>query len=109
MKAVRNFNAMPPPQFTSFEEFYAYYLASHSSRWNRRVHLLGWVVGGVGVVGALLTATLWAILLAPALGLLVALGGHRFVERNNSIVFGYPLWTAFADLRMFYDMARRRL
>lgn len=100
---------MPSLQFTSFDDFYAYYLASHSHRWNRRVHLLGWMAGGVGIAWAFLTSTFWVIPLAPALGLLVALGGHRFVEHNDSIVFGYPLWTAFADLRMFCDMARGRL
>jgi hypothetical protein len=95
--------------FKDFEEFYAYYLASHNNVWNRRVHLAGWVLGVTGAVWALATLNLWGIPLAIGFGLGIALLGHQFIERNDSVVFSYPMWTTCADVRMFSDMLHRRL
>ncbi|TAL16721.1 MAG: DUF962 domain-containing protein [Aquabacterium sp.] len=95
--------------FADFEAFYAYYLASHSDPWNRRIHLLGWVAGIVVGAWAVFTLKLWLLPLAAAGGLGIALLGHRFIEHNDSVVFAYPLWTTCADVRMFSDMARGRL
>lgn len=95
--------------FKNFDAFYRYYLASHSNVWNRRVHLLGWVLGAVGIAWALATLTWWAIPLAVAGGLGVALLGHALVERSSSVVFSYPWWTTCADLRMFSDMFHGRI
>jgi len=88
----------------SFDEFYAYYIAAHSNRWNRRLHLFGYVMG-LALAAACFAAgwPLLAILGVPV-GLGVALLGHRYIEKNDSIVFERPLWTACADLRMFKEM-----
>jgi hypothetical protein len=95
--------------FANFDEFYSYYLASHSNVWNRRVHLLGWVLGVAGAIWALSTLTLWAIPVAVVVGLGIALLGHAFVEKNDSVVFSYPMWTTCADIRMFSDMLNGRI
>src|SRR3990167_3365409 len=95
--------------FKDFEEFYAYYLASHSNVWNRRIHLAGWVLGLAVSVWALATLNLWLIPVAIGVGLGIALLGHQFIERNDSVVFSYPMWTTCADVRMFSDMMHRRL
>ena len=95
--------------FKDFDEFYAYYLASHGNVWNRRIHLAGWVLGAIGAVWAAATFNLWLIPMAIGGGLGVALLGHRFIERNDSVVFNYPVWTTCADMRMFSDMARGHL
>lgn len=88
----------------SFEEFYSYYLAAHSNRWNRRLHLFGYLAGVVVAMACVEAGwPLLAILGVPA-GLGIALLGHRFIEKNDSIVFERPIWTARADLRMFKDM-----
>lgn len=92
-----------------FDEFYSYYLQAHSKVWNRRVHLAGWVLGAAGVAWALISFTLWAIPVSIAGGLGIALLGHAFVERNDSLVFRHPVWTSCADLRMFSDMVRGRI
>ena len=95
--------------FKDFEEFYAYYLASHSNVWNRRIHLAGWVLGLAASAWALLTLNFWLIPIAFGAGLGIALLGHQFIERNDSVVFSYPVWTTWADVRMFSDMMNRRL
>lgn len=100
---------MTSPSFARFDEFYAYYLASHSHVWNRRVHLAGWILGLALSAWGMLTSQWLATAIAAPVGLGVALLGHRFIERNDSVVFSYPWWTARADLRMFADMARGRL
>lgn len=95
--------------FKDFDEFYAYYLASHSNTWNRRIHLAGWVIGIMASVWAIATFNLLFIPLAIGGGLAIALLGHQFIERNDSVVFSYPLWTTCADIRMFTDMAHGRI
>lgn len=93
----------------NFDAFYRYYLDAHANAWNRRMHLLGWTLGGVLAVPGLLSGRWWLVPLGGGVALGVALLGHRYFERNASIIFKYPVWTTLADLRMFLDMARGRL
>jgi hypothetical protein len=65
--------------FDSFDDFYRTYREAHSHPWNRRLHLLGWVVGGVGAACVL-------------------------DADNESLVFRHPVLSALGDLRMFTDM-----
>lgn len=100
---------MKTKTFPDFDAFYAYYLDSHRSVWNRRIHLSGWVLGAAAAIWALLTLHFWLIPLALIGSLALALLGHQFIERNDSVVFSYPVWTTCADMRMFSDMAHGRL
>jgi hypothetical protein len=96
-------------QTQSFKEFYAYYLAAHSNRWNRRLHLFAYLVGAA--LAAACVAAGWPLLaiISVPVGLGIALLGHRFIEKNDSVVFDRPIWTALADLRMFKDMLLGKL
>lgn len=96
-------------EFRNFDEFYQYYLESHSNVWNRRMHLFGWVAGISMGIWSVQTYNLWMLPIAVAFGLGIALLGHYFMERNDSVVFKFPMWTTLADIRMFSDMARGRL
>lgn len=91
-------------EFADFEEYYRKYLQEHRHPWNRRLHLTGWVAGASVTLFALPLAGVFALPLGVGVGLALALAGHRFVEKNRSLVFDHPLWTARADLRMFRAM-----
>jgi hypothetical protein len=97
------------PEFKTFDEFYAVYLTAHRDPWNRRIHLLGWVIGAAMGLYALVIGPLWWLLGAPAAGLLAIAIGHGLIEPTHAVEFKYPLRTALANLRMFADMARGRL
>jgi hypothetical protein len=95
--------------FEFFDAFYALYMQGHQNAWNRRVHLVGWLLGAAcGLIG-LLQANWWLVLLAPLPGLVAIWLGHWVIEPTGSIEFKHPLLTARANLRMFGQMLSGRL
>lgn len=94
---------------TEFDAFYSLYMASHQNVWNRRVHLLGWILaGGLGLL-ALVDAQYWLILLVPFPALLAIWIGHQVLEPGTDIEFKHPFMTALANLRMFTHMLSGRI
>ena len=95
---------MPSRQFSSFREFWPYYVAMHSRAPTRWVHLTGTLVGAA-VTGAGATTGRWYLLPAlPVLGYGAAWPSHWRIERNTPATFGHPLWSFAADLKMIAKM-----
>lgn len=92
-----------------FDAFYTLYMASHQNRWNRRVHLLGWIFGIVQGLWAVLTAQYCWIVLAPVPALIAIWIGHQILEPGTDIEFKHPFLTACANLRMFGQMLAGRI
>ena len=93
-----------PKAFTSFAEFYPYYLGEHSNRTCRRLHFLGSTVALV-CLGLLLATGRPQYLLY---GLLAVYGcawvGHFVFEKNRPATFKRPLYSAMGDWVMYKDM-----
>jgi hypothetical protein len=95
---------MPSHQFSSFREFWPYYVAMHSRASTRWIHLTGTLVGAV-VTGAGAATGRWYLLPGlPVLGYGAAWPSHWRIERNNPAAFGHPLWSFAADLKMIAKM-----
>lgn len=92
-------------KFTSFEEFYPFYLGEHSNRTCRRLHFVGsGLVLGVlvaVVIGRL--GPLW-LLSIPVIGYGFAWVGHFVFEKNRPATFTYPVWSLIGDWVMFGEM-----
>ena len=91
-------------RYTSFAEFYPFYLGEHSNPTCRRLHF----VGSTGVL-LLLAWTLysgnpWWLLAVPFMGYGFAWGGHFFFEKNKPATFTYPLWSLIGDWVMYKDI-----
>jgi hypothetical protein len=96
-------------RFTSFEEFWPYYVAQHSQPANRALHFLGTSLAmAAAVTAATLAQPLW-LLLVPLGGYGPAWVGHLLVERNRPATFAYPLWSLRGDLRMYRLMWMARM
>lgn len=95
--------------FPTFDAFYAHYMGFHQNVWNRRVHLLGWLLGAAVGAWALWRGWPAAILLAPVPALAAIWLGHRVLEPTDAVEFSHPLLTARANLRMFAAMLSGRL
>jgi len=96
----------PPPRFASFREFYPYYLAEHSNRTSRRLHVIGTLLAVAIAAGALL-ASRWAWLLAvPLAGYLPAWVGHFFFEGNSPATFRHPLYSLRGDFSMLAEVIK---
>ena len=100
---------MSSSRFTSFREFYPYYLQEHSNRTCRRLHFIGTslVIGIVlAAVGTGHLAWLWAI---PVAGYGFAWVGHYGFEKNRPATFKHPFYRLLGDFVMYRDIWLGRL
>ena len=99
--APRDGDAAPPRKaFTSFAEFWPFYLGEHLDPLNRALHVGGTAGGLLVAAASVATGWWWGLLVAAVLGYGLAWIGHFFVERNRPASFGNPLWSLRADLRL---------
>jgi hypothetical protein len=94
--------------FTSYEEFWPFYLREHSNPVTRALHFTGTNLALGAIMAGILVTPWWLVAALPA-GYLLAWAGHVFFERNRPATFSYPLWSLRADFRMWSYMWRRRL
>lgn len=91
-------------RFTSFAEFYPFYLAEHRDSSCRRLHFIG-----TSLVIALLAYTLasgvwWLLLAVPVAGYAFAWIGHFVFEKNRPATFQHPFYSLLGDFVMYRDM-----
>lgn len=92
-------------QYSSFKDFYPFYLGEHSNLTCRRLHFIG--TTGIVIVAALVAAQvlplvwLWSI---PILGYGFAWVGHFFFEKNRPATFKYPFYSLLGDWVMYKDI-----
>jgi len=96
--------------FSSFREFYPYYLGEHQNIICRRLH----VVGSTGVLlilalvltQALPPVWLWAV---PFCGYGFAWVGHFFFEHNRPATFKHPVYSLMGDWVMYKDILKGKI
>ena len=90
-----------PRLYTTFADFWPFYLREHSKPRTRALHYMGTSLVVLIAVAALLTAR-WGWLVAlPVAGYVFAWVAHFGVEKNRPATFTYPLWSLAADFRMW--------
>ena len=88
-------------RYTSFADFWPFYLREHSKASTRALHYVGTSLVVVIAIGAVLTGR-WGWLIAlPVAGYAFAWVAHFAVEKNRPATFTYPLWSLVADFRMW--------
>ena len=95
--------------YTSFAEFWPFYLREHSRPATRRLHYIGTALVIALAIAALLTRNWWLLIALPIAGYFFAWIAHFRVERNRPATFTYPLWSLVADFRMFFLWISGRL
>jgi hypothetical protein len=96
-------------QYSSFAEFYPFYLAEHSDPWCRRLHVTGSLLVIAVLASAVATQRWWLLLLLPAIGYGFAWIGHYVFERNRPATFTYPLYSFMGDWVMLKDVLTGRV
>jgi hypothetical protein len=95
--------------FSSYEEFWPYYVAQHTRPLCRWLHFIGSsLVLAWGAVSVLTRNPLY-LLASPVTGYGFAWIGHFLVEKNHPATFKYPAWSLRADLRMYRYMLLGRM
>jgi hypothetical protein len=95
--------------FSSFREFYPYYLGEHVHPTCRRLHF----VGSCGVLAciaiAIARANPWWLLAALFCGYGFAWIGHFFFAHNRPATFRHHVYSLIGDWVMFADILRGRI
>lgn len=96
-------------RFTSFRDFYPYYLSEHANRNCRRMHFAGTSLVLLTLVLALASGRLRWLWLMPLFGYGFAWLGHYVFEKNRPATFRHPLYSLAADFVMYADVLRGRI
>ena len=91
--------------YTTFRDFYPYYLSEHADRTCRRLHFVGSALVIV-LIGVVLAGVLspWWLLVIPVIGYGFAWVGHFAFEKNKPATFKYPFYSLAGDWVMFGEM-----
>lgn len=95
--------------FSSFSDFYPFYLGEHANRTSRRLHFLGTSIALILFATGLLTASWWWLLLGLLQGYGFAWIGHFFFEHNRPATFKHPFYSFAGDWRMWWDIVTGKI
>jgi len=96
-------------RYTSFAEFYPYYLQEHSNATCRRLHYVGSLLV-LAILAYALASQQWLWLLGmPLAGYGFAWVGHFVFEKNRPATFQYPLYSFMGDWVMLKDAFTGRI
>jgi len=96
-------------RFTSFSEFYPYYLSEHRNSTCRSLHYIGSSIGLGVLLFSLTSGNFQYIPMALVAGYAFAWIGHFFFEHNKPATFRYPLWSFMGDWVMLKDFLLGRI
>lgn len=90
--------------YSSFAQFYPFYLSEHARRATRRLHFLGSALSLLCIAMLVLTGNAWWLLAGLVAGYGFAWIAHLAVEKNRPATFRYPLYSFMGDWLMFWQM-----
>ncbi len=94
-------------RFSSFTEFYPFYLTEHSNQTSRRLHFIGSSIAAALLVAAVAARLWWLPAIALVQGYAFAWIGHFFFEHNKPATFKYPLFSLMGDWRLWWETLTR--
>ena len=98
-----------PTRYSSFRDFYAFYLTEHANPTSRRLHVIGSTCVIVVLLVALFTQHWLWLWLLPIIGYGFAWIGHFFFEKNRPATFSYPFYSLAGDWVMWWQVVSGRL
>ena len=100
---------MSETKFTSFKEFYPYYLSEHKLKINKILHALGSIYGLIFLIFVIFLQQYKLIPIAFLIGYFFAWIGHFIFEKNKPATFKHPLYSFMGDWVMLKDIITRKL
>jgi hypothetical protein len=90
--------------FSSFAEFYPFYLGEHARRATRRLHFVGSGLALLCVMEMIVTGNVWWLGAGLVAGYGFAWIAHLAVEKNRPATFRHPLYSFMGDWVMFWQI-----
>jgi len=90
--------------YTTFWDFYPYYLTEHARPANRALHFVGTALVIACLILIAVKQNLWYLAAAPLCGYGFAWFGHFILEKNRPATFKYPLYSLGSDFVMFFHI-----
>lgn len=106
---TRSVIAMTSQRFTTYAEFWPFYLQEHARPATRALHYVGTTLVFAVALFALLSGNIWWLLAMPLAGYFFAWLAHFTVEKNRPATFTYPGWSLRADFAMYFLWLTGRL
>ena len=100
---------VPMDRYTTFRDFYPFYLSQHQDRTCRRLHVVGSLLVLTVLAYALGTGRWLALWALPVVGYGFAWVGHFRFERNRPATFTYPLYSLMGDWVMLWQVLTGKL
>ena len=95
--------------YSSFREFYPFYLGEHRNTTCRRLHFVGTSAALGCIVAAVVRENAWWLLAALVCGYAFAWVGHFFFEKNRPATFKHPFYSFAGDWVMYKDILIGRI
>jgi len=90
--------------YTTFWDFYPYYLTEHARPLNRAMHFVGTSLVILCLISGIILADWRLFLLLPVCGYGFAWFGHFMLEKNRPATFKYPLYSLASDFVMYFHI-----
>jgi hypothetical protein len=95
--------------YSSFREFYPFYLSEHRNTTCRRLHFVGSTLVLILFVAMIYTGRWGWWWLLPLAGYGFAWIGHFFFEKNRPATFKHPLYSFLGDWVMYVQILGGRI
>ena len=90
--------------YTTFAEFYPYYLSQHRSFGTRVMHFIGTTLFLLFLTSAILRLQIFFLLEGIVCAYLFAWIGHFFIEKNKPATFKYPWMSLKGDFKLYFEI-----
>jgi hypothetical protein len=91
-------------RYSSFGEFWPFYVSQHRDRRNRNMHFVGTTIANICILLLVLTQSLVFVPIGLVGSYGFAWAGHFFFEKNKPATFTYPVMSLFGDFKMYWLM-----
>ncbi len=96
--------AIETKKYTSFKEFYPFYLSEHQNSVCRLLHIVGTSLVVLVLMLILFKSNYKLLIILPIIGYGFAWVGHFFFENNKPASFKYPLYSFMGDWVMWWQV-----
>jgi len=93
-------------RFTSFKDFYPYYISEHGNKHTKLLHFIGTSIGLYFYIRFFMSFNFMYLFYSLLSGYSFAWVAHFFIEKNKPATFTYPLWSFMGDHKMYIEIVQ---